>query len=531
MNGELRGLTGRILAVAGLVALCFAGAVPSASAASGKLTLAKLAFAQRTVDASGGSAVVDLNWTVKDSDASATSITGDVKIRMEGPQSGTYVGVTYDVPFSLSGGTPGLTASGAAQDSTYSYAFAVPQYGFATTAHWDVTAVNVQDDQHQRLSASGDLSTLKATVLADTTAPTYDTLIIPASYFPQLYVYNGGAGGSSSYFFNADDAQSGFWKGELTLACPDGQTLSTSFSDVYSVDNQYGTCGAGIVFDDTNAQCQPSVTIPPTAAPGTWTVSKLELWDNAGNHATYKDLNVLPVTVTSNSVIQASGFAANPTQLDNWVQTASTQISMNVTGAKDGVSSITVDFEPGGPCSQQTTTPTLNADGTYSIPVSMFSIATSCSVAGIAVVDGAGDVSVYGAEYGEPDLGIVLTRVPDTTPPVATGASVSPTTLTESPNTQDVGLTVDVADAIAPVDQMSATVFNSSGVAVGGVEGGVTSTLTGPVGIGVSLDAGLPPGTYTVAFQITDAGGLTSSYGYPTSQPVPGGPLTFTVTP
>jgi hypothetical protein len=235
--------------------------------------------------------------------------------------------------------------------------------------------------------------------------------------------------------------------------------------------------------------------------------------------------------VTSNSVIQAGGFAANPTQLDNWVQTATTQISMNVTGAKDGVSSITVDFEPGGPCSQQTTTPTLNADGTYSIPISMFSIATSCSVAGVAVVDGAGDVSVYGAEYGEPDLGIVLTRVPDTTPPVATGASVSPTTLTESPNTQGVGLTVDVADAIAPVDQMSVAVFNSSGVAVGGVEGGVTSTLTGPVGIGVVLDAGLPPGTYTVAFQITDAGGLTSSYGYPTSQPVPGGPLTFTVTP
>jgi hypothetical protein len=203
---------------------------------------------------------------------------------------------------------------------------------------------------------------------------------------------------------------------------------------------------------------------------------------------------------------------------------------MNVTGAKDGITSITVDFEPGGPCSQQTTTPTLNADGTYSIPVSMFSFANSCTVGGIAVVDGAGDVSVYGTEYGQPDLGITLTRVPDTTPPVATSASLSPTTLTQSPDSQDVGLTVDIADAVAPVNQMSATVFNSSGVPVGGVSGGVTSTLTGPVSIGVSLEAGLPPGTYTVGFQITDAGGLTSSYGYPTSQPAPGGPLTFTVT-
>jgi hypothetical protein len=32
------------------------------------------------------------------------------------------------------------------------------------------------------------------------------------------------------------------------------------------------------------------------------------------------------------------------------------------------------------------------------------------------------------------------------------------------------------------------------------------------------------------AFQLTDAGGLTSSYGYPTSPPVPGGPLQFTIT-
>ncbi len=540
MNGELRGFTGRFITIAALAAATFVGAAPAvaahaAAAAGGKLTLTKLAFAQHSVDASGGAAVVDLNWTVKDSNPSATSITGDVKVRMEGPQAGTYVGLTYDIPFALSGFTQGLTASGTAQDSTYSYAFTVPQYSFAGTAHWDVTQVIVQDDQHEKLSlSSNDLNkfagTLTATELVDSTAPTYDSLAFPASYFPLLYVYNGGSGGSVTYFFNADDGQAGFWKGVLTLTGPGGQTLSTSFSDVYSIANQYGMCGAGIVFDDTNAGCEPAVSIPPSAAAGTWTVSKLELWDNAGNHATYSQLNVLPVTVTGNSVIKASGFAANPSQLDNWTQTATSQISMNMAGAKGGISAITVDFEPGGPCSQQTTTPTLNPDGTYSIPVSMFSLADSCAVGGIAVVDGAGDVSVYGTEYGEPDLGITLTRVPDTTPPVATGASLSPTTLTENPNTQFVDLTVDVADAVAPVTGMGATVFNSSGVIVGGGDGGVTSTLTGPVVFSASLEAGLPPGTYTVAFQITDAGGLTSSYGYPNTQPIPGGPLTFTVT-
>ncbi len=78
-----------------------------------------------------------------------------------------------------------------------------------------------------------------------------------------------------------------------------------------------------------------------------------------------RGLNVLPVTVTSNSVVQASGFAANPTQLDNWVR-PHTQISMNVTGARTG-STRSRGLRPWRPCSQQTTTPTLNADGTYSI--------------------------------------------------------------------------------------------------------------------------------------------------------------------
>jgi hypothetical protein len=88
-----------------------------------------------------------------------------------------------------------------------------------------------------------------------------------------------------------------------------------------------------------------------------------------------------------------------------------------------------------------------------------------------------------------------------------------------------------VNDAIAPVNEISTTVFDSSGQIVGGGFGGVTATLTGPVSTIASLPAGLPPGTYTVAFQLTDAGGLTSSYGYPNSPPVPGGPLVFTVTP
>jgi hypothetical protein len=69
-------------------------------------------------------------------------------------------------------------------------------------------------------------------------------------------------------------------------------------------------------------------------------------------------------------------------------------------------------------------------------PISTFSIATSCTVAGIAVLDSAGNVAVYGTGYGGPDLGIKLTREPDATPPVATGALVSPASLPQSADSQ-----------------------------------------------------------------------------------------------
>jgi hypothetical protein len=530
-----------MLAFAALVIVPYAAAAgpatAQAAAGGGKLSLTSLAFAQSDVDASGGGAVVDLNWAVKDSNSLATTISGDLKIRLAGAEPGSYVGQTYDVPFSLSGFSPGITSSGTAQASSYSYGFTVPQYSFSATSHWVVIRLAVQDDKGETLNLSGhDLNrysdVLTATELTDSTAPSYDSLAFPVQAGPSRpYVYDGSSGGSSSYTLNGDDAQSGFWKGMLTLLGPGGATLQANFSYAYSALDQIGSCGTATAFDDNSAACQIAVTIPAGAAAGTWTVSRLELWDNAGNHATYSHLNALPVVVTSDSVMRASGFAASPDPVDNWTQTQTVQISMSVSGARDGVNSVYVDFTAGSPCSAQSATPSVHPDGTYSVPVSMFQIAQSCTVAGIAVLDGAGDVSVYGTEYAESDLGIQLTRVPDTTPPTATGASLSTTSLPQSINSQFIGLTVDVADAVAPVNEISETIFSSSGSAVGGGFGGVTATLTGPVTTSISVPAGLPPGTYTVDFQLTDAGGLTSSYGYPNTPPVPGGPLQFTITP
>jgi hypothetical protein len=65
-------------------------------------------------------------------------------------------------------------------------------------------------------------------------------------------------------------------------------------------------------------------------------------------------------------------------------------------------------------------------------------------------------------------------------------------------------------------------------IGYGGCNSG--NVLRGPIVIPVDIPAGLAPGTYTVAFMLTDAGNLTSQFGYPNSAPVPGGPLEFTVT-
>jgi hypothetical protein len=166
----------------------------SASADNGKLALTGLTWSHSRVDASAGNAVVNLNWTVKDSNAAATAVSGDVKVRLAGPQAGTFVGQTLDIPFSLTGSIQGLTKSGTAQNSSYSYFFTVPQYSFSVRAQWTVIQVIVNDDQGQRLNLTGhDLNrysgALTATELVDSTPPAYDSLGFPIEFDPSRPLY------------------------------------------------------------------------------------------------------------------------------------------------------------------------------------------------------------------------------------------------------------------------------------------------------------------------------------------------------
>jgi hypothetical protein len=516
-----------------------AGAFRDAAQPAGKLALKALSFAQTSVDASAGGAVATLNWTVTDSNPNATSVSGNVYIRMAGREPGTYTGQTFQVMYALGGAPFGqaTTVSGTAQESSYSFDFVVPQYAGATTAKWVVTKVTAQDDQGETLSLSGGrldrfARTVTATELVDSTPPTFDpnSLSFDPADPQHPFAYVNGRNATVTYDFNVQDPQSGIWKGSLRLQGPRGQSVTSRFA--YTVVDQQQSCGLVSGGDDHDLFCAVPVTIPAGSAAGTWTVSQLTVTDNAANTATYRNLNAAPIVVTSDKVIRASGFAATPNPVNNWTQFVHVSVSMKVSGAQQGVTAIYVDPAGGFGCEGFGSTPTVNPDGTVSGPVLMFSGTASCPIAGIAVVDGAGNVALYGPEYGAPDPGVTITRIPDTTPPVATSASLSqasvPSSATGSAN---IELTVNVAAAVAPVDEISVTLYDAAGNVAGTSFGGTGPVLNGPVTSPLPLSFGMAPGVYTVGFTITDAGRLSKSYGMPGAPPVPGGPVQLTVTP
>jgi hypothetical protein len=508
----------------------------SAAADTSALSLSALAFSQSTVDATGGSATVTLSWTIADSNPEAADVAGDVFIQMAGGDPDSYIGIAHEAPYDLTGALSGLRSgngSGTAQLATFSYTFTVPQYANAASADWVVSQVTAKDDQGGSLTLRGhDLNRyharVTATELVDSTPPQYSQLAF-ANPNQRPFRYSNGTTTSIVYSLLVTDSQSGFWRGEIRLSGPDGQIVRAPFAVTYSVTQGLDQCGTDFSFGTTSVLCTVPVTIPANAAAGTWTIDSISLTDNAGNTAVNRDLNALPVTVTANAVVQASAFSASPNPVNNWAGPAPFTLSMTVAGARRGVSAVYVDSA--GPCSQLSTTPVTGSGGTISVPMNMLELAPSCKIIGIAVVDGAGDVALYGSEYGAPDPGVTITQVPDTTAPVATAASLSPASIAFSPNSQFVTLTINVNDAVAPVNEVAVFLYNSAGQGSEVSFGGVTATLSGPVKVSVPIPAGQAAGSYTVGFQLFDTGGLEASYGTPGAPPVPGGPLALTITP
>jgi hypothetical protein len=515
-----------------------AAASPASGQAGGKLAYASIRFAQGHVDASGGPVADTLSWRLTDSSPKAGFVAGEIDIRLAGSTPGTYIGRTYQVQYDISGAIDGsVTATGTPQDSSYTYAFPVPQYANMKQSEWVVTKATALDDQGDTLSLSGAAlsafpATVKAKDLVDATPPTYDTLTLqPSNEGSHPYVYDNGVDGSMGYSLTVQDPQSGFWKGAIRLTGPGGQTLGGTFAFTSS-QNEGESCGYSSGGDDFLTPCGIAVTIPAGTTPGTWVVSTLTLVNNAGASQAFRNLNTDPIVVTSDTGLTASGFTASPNPVNDWVSGISrVQVSMSVAGAQQGVSAIYVDHSA-DPCEQFSTTPAVNPDGTLSVPVNVFQGAPKCQVDGIAIVDGAGNVAVYGSEYNAPDPGLTITRVPDTTAPTATSASLTPASVASSDTfSTPFTLTLQIVAPVAPVNQMSIAVYDSSGSQVAGQFGGVNDTFTGQLQEFFNLFEFLSPGTYTVGFTLTDEGGLSTSYGTPGGQPVPGGPLQFTVTP
>jgi hypothetical protein len=513
------------------------------TAVPGSLALTALSFSQSSVDATSGNATVTLNWTVTDSNPAATDVAGEVDIRLGGPQPFTYVGVTYPAPFDLTGSLTSQVQgnpSGTVGSASFSYTFSVPQYASASTADWVVANVTLQDDQGDNLTLGGSqlarfrAAALTAAELVDSTGPTYDLLQF-ASGSQRPFVYDNGVSGSVTYTLELLDPQSGFWQGSLTLQGPGGEKERGTFGQVFDQFNQIFTCGGNDNFDLTDSFCNVTVTIPAGAAAGTWTVSTIHLTDNAGNTATYRNLGALPITVTQNEVVTATGFSANPGQVNDWQNVAPSTLSFSVSGAVGGVSAVYVDAgsPDGSTCAFQAGGAAVSGDA-VSVPLfvlprtEFIDPPVHCSITGVAIVDGQGDVAVYGSEYAAPSPGVTITQVPDT-PPGLSSVSLSPASVPQSTSAQTVVLKFTTGNNLAAVNLIIATLYDSSGNQVGGAffDGFLDSNTSNAAQL--SIIAGLPPGVYTVGLTMIDYGNLVTKYG-PGGQAMPGGPLQLMVT-
>jgi hypothetical protein len=183
-------------------------------------------------------------------------------------------------------------------------------------------------------------------------------------------------------------------------------------------------------------------------------------------------------------------------------------------------------------CDQLSTTPTLQADGTVTVPVRALPRAFSCQLTGVIITDGQGHQAVYGSSLGAPDIDATLANTPDTVLPTVDAVTVTPDTVAANDTETQINLTIDVSASTAGVDGLSLYLVDASGHADSVVGGGVPTTFSGPLNQYFTLPQGTAPGSYTIGFTLQDQDYKTVSYGLPGSgsQPVPGGPVTLTVT-
>lgn len=509
----------------------------SAAQAAAPLRLTALAWSVASVDATSGTATAKLTWRVTDTARGARNVAGKLVLGVPGRKSGKFASLTFTVSFALHGG-PGVTGSGTARNSSYRYTFQVPQYAQVSPAKWQVTRFTAHDDLRHRLTLSAaQISSfharLAATEFLDRSPPSYNNLaLVPnnsGASRPYVYVTRHHAG-FASYTFNTMDRPAGLYSASMRLAGPHGRTLSISIP----VNTTPGQVQCGFVQgnDLTSLQCGTTVTFPARTPLGRWAVSALTLTDAAGNTAAFRNLNAVPVTATSNQVVRAGSFSANPNPVNNWSAQHfyAIRFSMKVSGARRGVRRVYVDtvVDNGATCTQTQTRPVVKGD-TFTVPIRVDWMMEVCQVTGIAVVDGMGDVALYGPDYGAPDPHFMIRQVPNASAPRAASASISPASVPSSQTSfLQLTMTINLTPGYAPVDGIAVTIYDPQGNSIFGITGGAFDNH-GVVTEFLSIDGPLNPGTYTMAFSVTNAAQMTTAYG-PGGNPVPGGPLNLTVT-
>ena len=508
------------------------GAAPVRPTGS-SIHLVALAFAASTVDATTGTAKVGLSWTIADSARHISDVGGDIFLGVPGTTSGTFRSATFEVRFDLHG-APHVKVSGTARKSTYNYTFHVPRYAQVNPARWRVYRMTIHDNQGNKVTLTSRAlksfgAVLAAKDLVDTTPPSFQDLAIYENLVtPRPYVYVAKSHPAAMvYQFNVQDFPDGFGTGSIQVTGPGGRTITTPFANKAAPQSSGLQCGIFSGGDPTDLQCGIPVSYPPGTPAGQWVVSKLVLTDLAGNTATFRNVNGAPITVTSDRVVSASHFKLSPDPVNDWSTSQlfyPVNLSMQVSGAHGGISAVFVDTSASGVCDQTSTTPTVSG-GTVTVPMHVFQGTALCQITGIAIVDGAGNVALYGFEYAAPDPFLLIKQTPDTIPPTATSASINPSTVASSAsNGAQITLTVHVNAPVAPVVQLDISLFDSQNnvLATGGGSttqsgGVVTQTLTLPA---------LSAGSYKIGFTLRDAGDLTNTYG-PNSSVAP----TLTVTP
>jgi hypothetical protein len=138
---------------------------------------------------------------------------------------------------------------------------------------------------------------------------------------------------------------------------------------------------------------------------------------------------------------------------------------------------------------------------------------------------------LYGKDYSAPDPNVTVTRTPGTTPPSVSSVSIAPASVAQSqiPNTY-ITVTAQAAIGVAPLNQDDLYVYDGSGNVIVHGTGVIGQAADGSVKLAVPLPYGQAPGTYTIGFTLYDKGGLSTSYGTPGGQPMPGGPLQLVIT-